>query len=144
MAEVQKTDAVHAGELTQRFIQFVIMQSQQILYVLGGLDTEGESIPPNFEAAQILIDQLGMIQEKTRGNLSAQENALLEDALTRVRFAFVQTSSGGSAASAPNPAAARDPVPPTATPSPSPSAPASKTPPDDDHEGKKKFTKTYG
>jgi hypothetical protein len=143
MAEMQKTSSVNAGEMAQRFLQFIIMQSQQVLFVLGIPTPDGESIPANLEGAKILIDQLEMIQEKTRGNLSPQETALLEDALTRVRFAYVQVSGGAPASSAHNPAAARDPIAsepidPKTTPN------ETKSKPGDEPDGKKKFTKTYG
>lgn len=57
-------------------------------------------LPPGMDAlpeaqlrqlAQSLIDTLGMLEEKTRGNLSPEEGKLLADALTAVRFRFVQT-----------------------------------------------------
>jgi Domain of unknown function (DUF1844) len=143
MGEVHKTDSVKAGEMAQRFIQFVIMQSQQILFVLGAPTAEGESIPPNLEAGHILIDQLEMIQEKTRGNLSPQESGLLEDALTRVRFAYVQASSDApaDAASRPSQAPTETPAPKQASPPATEPSPVSKD--DDESEGKKKFSKTY-
>ena len=40
------------------------------------------------QLAQALIDTLGALQEKTRGNLDADEAQLLEQALTALRFRF--------------------------------------------------------
>lgn len=40
------------------------------------------------QLAQALIDTLGMIQDKTRGNLDADESKLLDQALTSLRFRF--------------------------------------------------------
>lgn len=45
---------------------------------------------PNFQMAQHGIDLLAVIQEKTRGNLSLEEQRLLENTLTELRFRFVQ------------------------------------------------------
>src|SRR5271155_155898 len=100
MAELDKQQsAIGNAELAQRFVQFVMMQAQNIFYVLGRIPSQdGRPIPPNLEAAKILIDQLEMILEKTRGNLSTQESSILEDALKNVRLAFVE-SSGGTPAS---------------------------------------------
>jgi len=56
---------------------------------------------PNLEAGKILIDQLEMIEAKTQGNLSAQESAILEDALKNVRLAFVEVSGGTPASMMP-------------------------------------------
>jgi hypothetical protein len=41
--------------------------------------------------AQALIDTLGMLAEKTAGRLEADEQQLLDQALTALRFHFVQT-----------------------------------------------------
>ena len=161
MAEIEKKNSsVGNAEMAQRFVPFVMMQAQNIFYVLGRIPSpDGRPIPPNLEAAKLLIDQLEMIQEKTRGNLSAQETSILGDALKNVRLAFVE-SSGGTPASMmpksnlpdfpldgeddltappePAPRAAEKPKP-TATPA----APAAAVPAPEP-ENKKKFTKTYG
>src|SRR5260221_12870152 len=103
MAEIDKQkSAVGNAELAQRFVQFVMMQAQNIFYVLGRIPSpDGRPMPPNLEAGKILIDQLEMIQEKTRGNLSAQESSILEDALKNVRLAFVEVSGGTPASMMP-------------------------------------------
>jgi hypothetical protein len=46
---------------------------------------------PDFELARHTIDILGMLAEKTKGNLSLEEQRLLENSLTELRFRFVQT-----------------------------------------------------
>lgn len=43
------------------------------------------------EAARALIDTLAMLETKTAGNLDDQERQLLGQALTALRFRFVQT-----------------------------------------------------
>jgi hypothetical protein len=45
---------------------------------------------PDFRIAQHSIDLLAMIQEKTRGNCSIEEQRLLDNSLTELRFRFVQ------------------------------------------------------
>ena len=96
MAEVdKKQSSIGNAELAQRFVQFVMMQVQNIFYVLGRIPSpDGRPIPPNLEAAKLLIDQLEMIQEKTRNNLSAQESGILDDALKNARLSFVECSGG--------------------------------------------------
>src|SRR5271163_237782 len=103
MAELdKKSSPIGNAELAQRFVQFVMMQVQNIFYVLGRIPSaDGRPIPPNLEAAKLLIDQLEMIQEKTRGNLSAQESGILEDALKNVRLSFVEVSGGTPASMMP-------------------------------------------
>jgi hypothetical protein len=46
--------------------------------------------PPNLEVARRTVDLLGVLQEKTKGNLSLQEQRLLENTLTELRFRYVQ------------------------------------------------------
>lgn len=45
---------------------------------------------PNFPIARHSIDLLAMIQEKTRGNITLEEQRLVENSLTELRFRFVQ------------------------------------------------------
>ena len=162
MAELEKQkSAIGNAELAQRFVQFVMMQAQNIFYVLGRIPSpDGRPMPPNLEAGKILIDQLEMIQEKTRGNLSAQESSILDDALKNVRLAFVEVSGGTPASMMPSPNMPDFPLdeeedqaepPPLPAQKGAPSgasaakpgvAPAAPAP--DEHENKKKFSKTYG
>jgi len=48
--------------------------------------------PPNLPAARHAIDLLAMIAEKTRGNLALEEQRLIENSLTELRFRFVQVA----------------------------------------------------
>ena len=92
MAEVQTS--TQSGELSQRFIEFVMMQAQNAALFLGQIPNpqtgKGEV---NLELAKIFIDQLGMIQEKTRGNLTNEEAAVLRNTLSNLQMAFVQQST---------------------------------------------------
>jgi hypothetical protein len=49
----------------------------------------GEARAPNLEGAQQMIDILAMLEQKTRGNLTAQERSLLEQVLYDLRMRFV-------------------------------------------------------
>src|SRR5260370_42186595 len=46
----------------------------------------------NLELAKMFIDQLAMIQEKTRGNLTNEETTVLRNALSNLQMAFVEAS----------------------------------------------------
>ena len=95
MAELQKNNPAHSSEMTKRFVQFVMVQAQNILYVLGRIPTpEGERIPPNLQAAKMMIDHLELIRIKTEGNLTAQETKIISEALQQVQLAFVEASGG--------------------------------------------------
>jgi len=155
MAEVQKS--TQSGELSQRFIEFVMMHAQNAALFLGQIPNpktgEGEV---NLELAKMFIDQLAMIQEKTRGNLTSEESTVLRNALSNLQMAYVEVArETGSARPQPArpgegapTAPAQEPEPPsrpaeqTSTGAPESSAPISST--ESETESKKKFTKSYG
>ncbi len=51
-------------------------------------------IPPDLEAARETLDMLGLLEEKTRGNLTPGEQAFLEDVLYQLRVSYVALTSG--------------------------------------------------
>lgn len=70
-----------------------MMQAQNILFMLGLIPTpDGRRVRPDIEGARLLIDQLAMIKEKTRGNLTADESSVLDQMLSRVRLTFVEVA----------------------------------------------------
>ncbi len=78
------------------FSGLITMLATQTLYALGVIQPQGhEPRQPDFMMAQYNIDMLGVIQEKTKGNLSKEEETLLLSALSQVRMAFVQVSGLG-------------------------------------------------
>ena len=154
MAEVQTN--TNTGELAQRFIEFVMMQAQNAALFLGQIPNpktgEGEV---NLELAKMFIDQLEMIQEKTRGNLSNEETAVLRNTLSNLQMVYVEVAEhvkrGGAqpspdaaaAASAPPEAAPAPPAPQTGSAA-APEQPSQPISSPEDGESKKKFTKSYG
>src|ERR1051325_2515577 len=73
------------------FRNLVAQQANTALMLLGKIPhpETGERIQ-DLEAAQFFIDQLEMIEHKTRGNLDATEAELLKRSLTLLRMAFVE------------------------------------------------------
>ena len=140
--------------MTQRFIEFVIMHAQNAALFLGQIPNPKSGEPEvNLDLARMFIDQLAMIQEKTRGNLTSEEAKVLSNALSNLQMAYVEVSrEPGSARPEPAPrgegapdaeAAQRETPaeqPPAGTPEPS--APITSTEPET--ESRKKFTKSYG
>jgi hypothetical protein len=72
-------------------VESMLMQTQMQLGLLhfGGKDEDAE---PNLPFARHSIDMLAMLQEKTRGNLTTEEQRILENGLTELRFRFVQVA----------------------------------------------------
>ena len=102
MAEVQPTTV--SGEMTQRFIEFVRMHSQNASFCLGLIPHPQTGKPMiNLQVARGLIEQLEAIAVKTHGNLSQEEQTVIDNALTTLQAAYQQaqqnaTSSGQPAA----------------------------------------------
>jgi hypothetical protein len=143
MAEVQTN--TQSGELSQRFIEFVMMQAQNAALFLGQIPNpqtgQGEV---NLELAKMFIDQLAMIQEKTRGNLTNEEAAVLRNTLSNLQMAFVEVSQqtrGAAPSAAPEPASVPDEA---AAPSSSSEPDGAPVTPQAETESRKKFTKSYG
>ena len=141
MAEVQTT--TQSGELTQRFIEFVMMQAQNAALFLGQIpNPQTGQAEINLEVARMFIDQLAMIQEKTRGNLTNEESAVLRNALGSLQMAFVEASQTEKSGPVKAPAASHSEPPATEdAPKSSGETPA---PTPEESESKKKFTKSYG
>jgi len=145
MAEVQTS--TQSGELSQRFIEFVMMHAQNAALFLGQIPNpktgEGEV---NLELAKMFIDQLAMIQEKTRGNLTSEEATVLRNALSNLQMAYVEVAreapKGAAQPQPEQPVPAPEPAEQKGTGAPEPSAPISST--ESETESKKKFTKSYG
>lgn len=70
-----------------------IMQAQAQMGMLRMPGDEGEEYKPNLQWAKHAIDLLGMLEEKTKGNLSMEEKRLLENSLTELRFRYIQMSA---------------------------------------------------
>lgn len=145
MPEVQKT--VQTGEMTQRFIEFVMMHAQNAALFLGQIPNPktGEA-EINLDLARMFIDQLEMIQEKTRGNLTNEEAMVLRNALSNLQMAYVEASGApqlqrdaqpGAAQAAPSQPAEQ---PTSGAPEQAPPITSSES----ETESRKKFTKSYG
>lgn len=63
---------------------------------------EEEKAQPDLPLARHTIDLMGMLLEKTKGNLTLEEQRLLENSLTELRFRFVQVSEEGGKTAASN------------------------------------------
>ena len=57
---------------------------------------EGTEQPLDLEAARHLIDVLGMLEQKTKGNLDETEQRLLHSLIYDLRVAFVDAQKGAS------------------------------------------------
>jgi hypothetical protein len=78
------------------FTEFVVSLASTAAIHLGDLaDPEsGERFEPNLQGAQQMIEVLGLLELKTRGNLTAEERQVLEQVLYELRMRFVEVERG--------------------------------------------------
>jgi len=114
------------------FAQLVMQQASMAMLLLGKTaHPETGQVVRDLEAARLFIDQLEMLEGKTKGNLTPEEAALLKQSLMSLRMAFVECVD--SPAPPPGAAPAAEPGAPATAPAVAPS----------DDESRKKFTKKY-
>jgi hypothetical protein len=99
------TDESHASspdESSQAvtFVGFVFSLAHTAAVHFGDVPdpVSGETSPPHPQAAQQIIDILSLLEEKTRGNPTAEERQLLEQILYELRLRYVEITKSGTAA----------------------------------------------
>ena len=159
MAEVQTH--TEAGEMTQVFIEFVMMHAQNAALFLGQIpNPRGGEVEVNLPLAKMFIDQLAVIRERTKGNLKADEQKVIDSAVSQLQMAFGEVAQMVRAqditAEIPEPLLGMSSAPATTAPSAAPEptvavapvaeepkpAPAPKV--EEPEEGRKRFSKSYG
>ena len=79
------------------FTAFVLSLASSAAIHFGDLadPTTGETPETNLEGASQMIEILSLLEQKTRGNLTAEERQILEQVLYELRMRFVEASSAG-------------------------------------------------
>ena len=91
--------AVKAGRRTGReapqasFASLLNTSLTQALMYLGEVAPQGMEPVVNLDMAKYQLDVLGILEEKTHNNLTADEQHLLDTALYDVRTRFIQVAS---------------------------------------------------
>jgi hypothetical protein len=77
------------------FSSFVISLGSSSLMLMGEkLDPQQQAVPVNLPQAKEIIDLLSVLEEKTKGNLTSEEQTVLRDMLYALRMKYVSLSSG--------------------------------------------------
>jgi hypothetical protein len=84
--------AAHHEPLPEiNFSTFVISLSTQVLMHLGEIANPiSGTVDADVPAAKQMIDMLSMLKDKTRGNLNANEERLMQDILFDLRMKYVE------------------------------------------------------
>lgn len=126
--------------MSAMFAQLIMQHTNMAMIFLGKVpNPQTGKTSQDLDSARFFIDQLEMLEVKTKGNLDKQESAILKQSLASLRMAFVEAVNHPQADATP-PAA-----PPTdeqETPVNEPPLPGEKTA-EPGAESKKIFTKKY-
>lgn len=87
----------HHSFMELNFSTFLLSLTTQALAHLGEIpDPVTQQVHVDLGAAKQMIDILGMLKEKTKGNLDVAESELLENALYDLRLRYVERARGGA------------------------------------------------
>ena len=75
------------------FASLVNSMLTQALFYLGDLAPQGSEPVLNLDMAKLQIDTLSILEEKTKGNLTPDEQRLLDSALYEGRMRYVSVAS---------------------------------------------------
>jgi hypothetical protein len=96
MKDDPRSDGTQEGEDSRTalapldFSTFVLSLGSSAMVNLGMVPAPGEAAPAkDLNAAKQIIDILGVLEEKTRGNLDASEDKLLKSLLYDLRVHYV-------------------------------------------------------
>ncbi|MBH0178691.1 MAG: DUF1844 domain-containing protein [Nitrospira sp.] len=94
-ASASPADSSHEDHLLPvNFSSFVISLGSSSLMLMGErLDPQQQPIPVNLPQAKEIIDLLSVLEEKTKGNLTSEEQTVLRDMLYALRMKYVTLAS---------------------------------------------------
>jgi Domain of unknown function (DUF1844) len=76
------------------FASFVISLGSSSLILMGEqLDPQQPPLPANLPQAKEIIDLLSVLEDKTKGNLTTDEQAVLRDMLYALRMKYVSLTA---------------------------------------------------
>lgn len=89
----QKADAAETGfpPVQASFVTLVAELAMQASWFMGEIaDPESKEPIEDLNRAKYLIDELGVLEEKTKGNLTPEEGAALKNVLYDLRMKYVK------------------------------------------------------
>jgi hypothetical protein len=92
---VATTESSHSAPAPPvTFSSFVISLGSSSLMLMGEqLDPQQPSMPVNLPQAKEIIDLLSVLEDKTKGNLTSDEQTVLRDMLYALRMKYVTLAS---------------------------------------------------
>lgn len=82
-------------KITHLFYSLIYSFQMQTMMSLGKIKNPvSDKVEKDMDAAQMTIDIIDMIKEKTKNNLSEQESKFIEQVLADLKLNYVHESSG--------------------------------------------------
>lgn len=76
------------------FARLIELLAQNAVMMLGGVpDRQGRQIPPDLRGAEMVIEMLSVLQKRTKGNLTKDEDRMLSGTLYQLQTAFAEVAS---------------------------------------------------
>lgn len=129
-------------EMSALFANLIMQQSNMAMLLMGKVvNPETGKTLKDLPAAELFIDQLQMIEAKTKGNLSREEESMLQQTLMSLRLTYVETvedetkAARAAQSQVSEKTSSESSQPPEASGSPNPAT--------TEDEARKKFTKKY-
>jgi hypothetical protein len=76
-------------------VSFFATQAYFALGLIRSKEDQDKQFEPDLEAARYHIDMLGLIEQKCKGNMTAEEEQLLKGTLSQLRMFFVSIAKQG-------------------------------------------------
>lgn len=140
MAAETTTDSGNKAQHTAMFVECVTMYAHQAMIAMGKLvNPFTKKAERNMEAARLFIDMVEMLEAKTKGNLSKEEERYLGQTLGTLRLTYVEEMKNPTTSAQPEekPETGAEPSAPAPEPKPEDAAASA------EEESKKRFTKKY-
>ena len=92
--EAAPSDLRQGSGIPVTFSSFVISLGSSSMMLMGEqLDPQQPPMPPNLPQAKDIIDLLSVLEDKTKSNLTTEEQAVLRDMLYALRMKYVSLAA---------------------------------------------------
>ncbi len=91
-ADPYESSPAGAGRPVPGFMDLVAMLAEPIAFLLGDAQLPDGQSAQDLPRARLQIDLLAVLQEKTRGNVTSEESAVVENLLAQLRMRYVEKS----------------------------------------------------
>lgn len=94
MSDTQNKQADAQRRESGFFSRLIELLAQNAVMMLGGMaDRQGRQMPPDLRGAEMVIEMMSVLQKRTKGNLTKEEERMLSGTLYQLQTAFAEVAS---------------------------------------------------